>query len=106
MAAGSSLAFVPVLPIVPRLACALVGVLAGGAVPAAIMLSVPDAAPSPRLMATTQGLVMQGSSIGQLLGPVTVAAAGGVTGSAQAVALVFAFAVVPLAAARSLTARH
>jgi MFS family permease len=102
MGAGACAAFVPALPIGMRLACALVGALAGGIVPACIMLSVPEASPSPRLMATTQGLIVQGSSAGQVLGPVLVAAAGGLTGGPLAAALVLGLSVVPLVAARAL----
>ena len=98
----AGLSFVPAFPVTSRLVLALIGALAGGSVPASIMLSVPDAAPSPRLLATTQGLVVQGSNAGQVLGPIAVAAAGGVTGSIAAAALVLVLSVMPLATAAAL----
>ncbi len=106
MAAGAGAAFVPALPMPVRLGCALVAAMAGGVVPASIMLSVPEASPSPRLMATTQGLIVQGSSAGQVLGPIAVAAAGGATGGAAAAAIVCVLGLVPVGSAAALAFRR
>ncbi len=70
----------------------------GGLVPASLVAGVPVHAPRPGLVATTNGLVMQGGSLGGLIGPpalaLTVSVAGGwsgapwlLTGSASAAIL-------------------
>lgn len=45
----------------------------GGVLPASVMSGVPVHAPDPRLVGTTNGLIMQGSNLGQVIGPPTLA---------------------------------
>jgi MFS family permease len=45
----------------------------GGILPAAIISGAPVHAPTPDLVATTNGLVMQGSNFGQMIGPPALA---------------------------------
>ncbi len=45
----------------------------GGVLPASIMSAVPVLAPDPRLVATANGLIVQGSNLGQVIGPPTLA---------------------------------
>jgi hypothetical protein len=66
------------------------------------MASVPAYTPSPRLLATTQGLIVQGSAAGQLVGPVVVAALGGLHGSLAAAFAMLAYAALPFGAAAAL----
>jgi nitrate/nitrite transporter NarK len=54
------------------IAC-LVFSAAGGLAPGALFASVPHNAPLPSLIATTSGLMMQGSNIGSTLGPPALA---------------------------------
>ena len=46
----------------------------GGLIPATLLGSAPLLAPRPALAAASVGLVMQGSNLGQVIGPVTVGA--------------------------------
>jgi DHA1 family inner membrane transport protein len=45
----------------------------GGVLPAAVVSAVPILAPRPELLATTSGLIQQGSSLGQVIGPPALA---------------------------------
>jgi MFS family permease len=50
------------------LACLIFSAL-GGMLPAAVFGGAPVFAPSPKLVATTNGLIVQGSQLGQVIGP-------------------------------------
>ena len=73
-----------------RLLACLVYSFAVGILPATILGSAPYFAPSPRQIATTNGLIIQGSHLGQFAGPPVLAWAVAMTGGWQAGALVFA----------------
>lgn len=62
------------LPLEWRYACCVLLSLAGGIIPATLIGATPDLAPSPNAMAATVGVVMQGSTLGQVAGPPAVAA--------------------------------
>jgi MFS family permease len=62
------------LPLAARYACCLALSLIGGALPAVVIGAGPSLAPTPRHIATTNGLIMQGSNLGQMIGPPAVAA--------------------------------
>jgi MFS family permease len=79
--------FSPILPESTRFALVLVFSCAGGIIPSALFASVPAQAPSPRHLAAANGMVMQGSNIGQFLGPPLVAAAVTAAGGAWSGAL-------------------
>ncbi|MFN2461708.1 MAG: CynX/NimT family MFS transporter [Candidatus Velthaea sp.] len=95
--AGALVLHAPALPLGVRYGFAVAASCAGGAVPAAIFACVPQFAPSQRLVATTQGLVVQGSSIGQLAGPVIVALAGGAQGTPASGLVMAAYACIAAA---------
>jgi predicted MFS family arabinose efflux permease len=98
MALLAALAFA--LP-APWWAALLLAVLAsgiGGAVPASLFALVPRTVPDPGLTAPAMGLVIQANNIGQLLGPLLIAAAAGVAWGAVALPLLAAGAVVASAA--------
>jgi MFS family permease len=62
------------LGLAPRYAlCAALSMI-GGVLPAAVLGAVPGLAPSRELAAASNGLVMQGSNLGQMAGPPAVAA--------------------------------
>lgn len=72
----------------------------GGLVPATLLASSPIAAPAARLMPVVVGLMMQGSNLGQVVGPVAVGgviqvlgwpSAAGLVGGAAALAILAAF---------------
>lgn len=54
--------------------------LVGGMLPAVVLGAGPALAPSPRHIATTNGLIMQGSNLGQVIGPPAVAAVAAISG--------------------------
>jgi len=70
---GSAL-YEPVLPLWLRYLSCVVLSLVGGILPSSIFGAAPAHAPSPRLVATTNGLIMQGSNLGQSIGPPLAAA--------------------------------
>ncbi|HEX2117111.1 MAG TPA: MFS transporter [Alphaproteobacteria bacterium] len=70
---GSAL-YEPALPLWLRYLLCVVLSLVGGILPSSIFGAAPALAPSPRLVATTNGLIMQGSNLGQSIGPPTAAA--------------------------------
>ncbi len=85
-AAGLFSDVVPV-PDLARFALVLCFSFAGGLIPAALFATVPAEAHSPRHMAAANGLLMQGSNIGQFMGPPLVAAAVTAAGGAWSGAL-------------------
>jgi cyanate permease len=62
------------LPLWLRYALCLVLSFVGGVLPTSVLGAAPLHAPSPRLVATTNGLIMQGSNLGQTIGPPAAAA--------------------------------
>lgn len=66
--------YVPALPLWLRYALCVALSLVGGILPSSIFGAAPAHAPSPRLVATTNGLIMQGSNLGQSVGPPSAAA--------------------------------
>ena len=70
---GSAL-YEPALPLWLRYLLCVVLSLVGGILPSSVFGAAPAHAPSPRLVATTNGLIMQGSNLGQSIGPPTAAA--------------------------------
>jgi MFS family permease len=74
MAICSLLIYDAGLPLAARYACCLALSLIGGALPAVVIGAGPALAPTPRHIATTNGLIMQGSNLGQMIGPPAVAA--------------------------------
>jgi MFS family permease len=64
----------PSLDFWPRYALAVLLSLVGGIMPTALFSGAPVLARSPRLVATTNGLIMQGSNLGQAIGPPAIAA--------------------------------
>jgi MFS family permease len=104
MGVGAALLYARGLPLGARYAAALAAALVGGTIPAAVMASVPLYAPAPELLAGTQGLVVQGSSIGQVAGPLLVGAFGATRGGPAGVVLMLACTAVCAAAGLALRA--
>jgi MFS family permease len=71
----------PALPFFMRYLGCLIFSGVGGLLPASVMSGVPVHAPTPELMGTTNGLIIQGTQLGQVIGPpalaLTVSLAGG-----------------------------
>jgi MFS family permease len=102
MGIAAALAYDRALPILAREIAAVVATLVGGVIPASVMASVPIVSPSPRLIATTQGLAVQGSSAGQTVIPVVVAAIGGLRTGTNGSLAMLACSALTLVAALSL----
>lgn len=71
------------LPLWARYALCVVLSLVGGGIPSSVLGAAPAHAPSKHLVATTNGLIMQGSNLGQSIGPPTVAAIAAAAGGWQ-----------------------
>ncbi|MNQ35601.1 putative 3-hydroxyphenylpropionic transporter MhpT [compost metagenome] len=69
------LIFQSVLPAMPTFLLCVLFSAVGGLIPATLLGSAPLVAPRPALTAASVGLVMQGSNLGQVIGPVTVGVA-------------------------------
>ena len=63
------LMFLDVLPDLPRYGIVLVYSFLSGLVPAGVLGAVPYFSPTPAQIGTTNGLIIQGSHLGQFLGP-------------------------------------
>ncbi|HYD32024.1 MAG TPA: MFS transporter, partial [Azospirillaceae bacterium] len=87
MALSSLGIFSDALPVWARYALALSFSFVGGFIPATIFGIAPSFAPRPDLVSTVAGFVVQGSSIGQLLGPPVMAALVAYVGGWQAAPL-------------------
>lgn len=72
MGAVALLIFQSVLPAMPTFLMCVLFSAVGGLIPATLLGTAPLVAPRPALTAATVGLVMQGSNLGQVIGPVTV----------------------------------
>lgn len=66
------LIFQSVLPAMPTFLLCVLFSAVGGLIPATLLGTAPLVAPRPALTAASVGLVMQGSNLGQVVGPVTV----------------------------------
>lgn len=106
IALSGPLIFLDLLPDGARLAACLVYSLAVGVVPATILGAAPYFAPGPGQIGATNGLIIQGSHLGQFAGPPLVAAAVALTGGWQAGALVFAGAGAGVVLFAGLIARE
>lgn len=69
------------LPEIARGILAMLALFSGAMVPISVLASAPRLAPTPRLIATTNGLFLQGGNIGQLIGPPLLGALVSATGS-------------------------
>ncbi len=73
--------YAPSLPFFARYLACLGFSACGGVLPTSVLSALPVYAPAPRLVGTTNGLIVQGSNLGQVIGPpvlaLVVSAAGG-----------------------------
>ena len=80
MGCASLVIFAPALPFALRYGAVIAFTLLGGAVPPAVFSGAAAHAPSPELVGTTTGLIMQGSNLGQSIGPPGLAKLAATTG--------------------------
>jgi MFS family permease len=73
MIACLAVIFAAQLPDTPRYLACLLFSLFGGMLPAAVLSGAPVVAPSGAQVATTNGLLIQGSNVGQMIGPPALA---------------------------------
>lgn len=83
MAGSSTLVFISGFPFGLQYLACLIFSGVGGMLPAAVFGGGPVFAPSPKLVATTNGLIVQGSQFGQVLGPPLLAWAVSASGTWQ-----------------------
>ncbi len=103
MALSAIMAFAPELPFALRYGAALALSAAGGMIPGTLFATAPRVAPHPGAVATTTGLMQQGSALGQfILPPLAASAASAAGGWGAAGWLLAAVAVVNLGVARQL----
>ncbi|MBI1775680.1 MAG: MFS transporter [Proteobacteria bacterium] len=81
MAVAALAIYSPFLSVTWRYLACLAFSAIGGVLPTAVLSGSAPHAPRPNLVATTNGLIMQGSNLGQSLGPPAVAALATATGS-------------------------
>lgn len=65
--------YLPTLPFLGRYIACLLFSRVGGLLPASVLGGAPVYAPNPHQVATTNGLIMQGGQVGQVIGPPTLA---------------------------------
>jgi hypothetical protein len=73
----------PAIPDIMRFVLCLVFSGISGVIPAAILSGAPVHAPEPHLVGTTNGLILQGSNTGHLIGPPILALIVGASGGWQ-----------------------
>ena len=83
MAAGSLVIFNSGFPFALQYLACLIFSGVGGMIPAAVFGGAPVFAPSLKLVATTNGLIVQGSQLGQVIGPPLLAWMVSATGTWQ-----------------------
>ncbi len=105
MAAASLGIYSDSVPDAARYGLCLAFSFVGGILPTAILGAAPSFAPAPRLLATTNGLIMQGANLGQMVGPPTLAALVSLAGGWQA-APTFVVASALVGAGLALAIRH
>jgi MFS family permease len=80
MGLSSLVIFAPALPFALRYGAVIAFTLLGGAVPPAVFSGAAAHAPAPELVGTATGLIMQGSNLGQSIGPPALAKLAAATG--------------------------
>ncbi len=94
--------FLPLLPDVPTFLLCVLFSLVGGLIPATLLSSAAVLAPRPALTAIVVGLAMQGSNLGQVVGPVAVGGVIEALGWPAAAALVAGAALLAVLTAQAL----
>jgi predicted MFS family arabinose efflux permease len=95
--------FLEVLSNTPTFLLCILFSAAGGLIPATLISSAPLLAGSAALAPMVIGLVMQGSNLGQVIGPVAVGGAIGIYGWASAAGIVLIAALIAVVAASILS---
>lgn len=104
LGSGGALEYLTGLPLWLRVGAGAIAAYAGGLIPGTLTAALPQLSPAPRLIATTQGVVLQCSNVGQLVGPVAVAALGAARGGLPGSMVLLTLAAIGIAAAFSLKA--
>lgn len=102
VAAGGAAFYLTGVPLPVRLLAAGIGMGAAGMIPGTITGSIILLAPTRQLIGTTQGLVQQLSSVGQLAGPPLIAAVGAERGGIAGAFVLGGMAAAGIAAAAAL----
>jgi MFS family permease len=102
VAAGGAIFYLTGIPLPVRLVAVAAGMCAAGMIPGTITGSIITLSPSPQLIGTTQGLVQQLSSVGQLIGPPLIAAVGAERGGPAGAFVLGGLATIGIIAASAL----
>lgn len=102
MGVAALFAFLPLLPAAGAFLCCILFALAGGFIPATLLSTAAAIAPRADLVPATIGLLMQGSNLGQVLGPVAVGWVISTVGWPGAAGLVALLALLAVATAAAL----
>lgn len=94
--------FLPLLPAVGAFLCGVLFAMAGGFIPATLLSTAAAIAPRPNLVPTAIGLLMQGSNLGQVLGPAVVGLVISGIGWSGAAGLVAILALLAMATSLAL----
>lgn len=94
--------FLPLFGDVPTFLLCLLFSAVGGLIPATLLSSAPVVAPAAALVPVVVGLLMQGSNLGQVVGPITVGAAIEAWGWHAAAAIVALSALAAMLLARGM----
>lgn len=102
MGLAAVFALLPLLPSLGAFLCCILFAMAGGLIPATLLSTAAILAPRPNLLPATIGLLMQGSNLGQVLGPVAAGSAIAVLGWSGVAGLVAILALLALAISGAL----
>jgi len=102
VAIGGTAFYVNGLSLPVRILACAIGVFAAGMIPATLMGSIVQLSPAPQLIGTTQGLLQQLSSVGQLISPPLIALVGAERGGLPGAGVVIGLAIVGLSASAAL----
>ncbi|MFJ5370331.1 MFS transporter [Bosea sp. CER48] len=102
MGVAAALALLPVLSPAGAFLCCVLFAAAGGFIPATLLSTATAIAPRPALVPATIGLLMQGSNLGQVLGPAAVGLVISTVGWSGAAGLVAILALLAMLTALAL----
>lgn len=102
MGVAALFVFLPLLPVTGAFLCCILFAMAGGFIPATLLSTGAAIVPRPELVPATIGLLMQGSNLGQVLGPVAAGWVISAVGWSGAAGLVAALALMAMMTAAAL----
>ena len=99
---GGAAFYLTTLPLPARIACVAAALFLGGMVPGIVAGTLTSISPAPHLIGTSQGVLQQCASIGQLIGPPLIAVAAAERGGAPGALVVIGLALIGITGATLL----